>query len=252
MPEPGKTSTVPAPDIRVVLVGTSHPGNIGAAARAMRTMGLEQLVLVKPLRFPHADATARAAGADGLLTRALVVPDLASAVADCAWVVATSARPRHLRWPEVDPRGFAREALVRAASAPVAVVFGRENSGLSNDELDRCHALLRLPAVADFSSLNLAAAVQVVAYQIRLECIGAGGQSVSPAADASGEPVTQQEMEGLYAHLERVLVAIGYLDPEKPRLLPRRLRRMFNRMQPDRAELNILRGILADVEKRAR
>jgi TrmH family RNA methyltransferase len=249
MPEPGKTSTVPAPDIRVVLVETSHPGNIGAAARAMRAMGLEQLVLVNPARYPHADASARAAGADGLLTRARVVPDLASAVADCAWVVATSARPRHLRWPEVDPRGFAREALARAQRAPVAVVFGRESSGLSNGELDRCHALLRLPAVAAFSSLNLAAAVQVVAYEIRLACLVGRREAAGAAPGTDGEQVTQAEMESFYAHLERVLVTIGYLDPDKPRLLSRRLRRMFNRMQPDRAELNILRGILSDVEK---
>jgi len=231
----------------VVLVQTSHPGNIGAAARAMRAMGLEQLVLVDPLRFPHADATARAAGADRLLTRARVVPDLASAVADCAWVVGTSARDRRLAWPEGEPRGFAHEALARASAAPVAVVFGRENAGLSNDELDRCHALLRLPTVDDFSSLNLAAAVQVVAWEIRMASLAA--PAAAPAAPAAGGVVTQAEMEGFYAHLERTLAAIGYFDPAAPRLLPRRLRRMFNRMQMDRAELNILRGILADVDK---
>ena len=237
----------PAPDIRVVLVETSHPGNIGGAARAMRAMGLEQLVLVNPARFPHADATARAAGADRLLARARVVPDLASAIADCGWVVATSARDRRLAWPEAEPRGFAAQAVERARSAPVAVVFGRENSGLSNEELDRCHALLRLPTVADYSSLNLAAAVQVVAWEIRMAAAGAPAGQGGP--EASGGAVTQADMEGFYAHLERTLAGIGYFDPQAPRLLPRRLRRMFNRMQMDRAELNILRGILADVDK---
>jgi len=243
----GESTPAAAPDIRVVLVQTSHPGNIGAAARAMRAMGLDRLVLVNPVRFPHADATARAAGADGLLVRAQVVPDLAHAVADCGYVVATSARGRHLAWPEVDARGFAAQAIERARAAPVAVVFGRENSGLSNEELDRCHALLRLPTAPDFSSLNLAAAVQVVAWEIRMAMLAQ--TRASAQEPAPGDAVTQAEMEGFYAHLEHTLAAIGYFDPEAPRLLRRRLRRMFNRMQPDRAELNILRGILADVDR---
>lgn len=246
MPEAGKTPPVTIPDIRIVLVETTHPGNIGAAARAMRTMGLEHLVLVNPSRFPHAEATARAAGADGILSRARVVPDLATAVADCAHVVGTSARDRHIGWPEVDARAFAAQAWAGRGELPVAVVFGRENSGLSNDELDRCHALLRLPAVADYSSLNLAAAVQVVAYEIRMAGVSAAARTTR---DDEREAVTQADMDGFYEHLERTLTDIGYFDPQAPKLLRRRLRRMFNRMRPDRPELNILRGILSRVDR---
>jgi len=251
MPDSGTTQLSgagPLCNIRVVLVGTTHPGNIGAAARAMKTMGLCELVLVSPAQFPHAEATVRASGADDLLERASVVTTLAQAVAPCSWVVGTSARPRHIRWPEVDARRFADEALVRARAAPVAVVFGRENSGLSNQELDRCHALLRLPAVAEFSSLNLAAAVQVVAYELRMLASAGVRQQGGTTATA----VTQAEMDGFYAHLEDALTDIGYFDPSSPKLLPRRLRRMFNRMAPDRPELNILRGILTATQQRAR
>jgi TrmH family RNA methyltransferase len=251
MPDTGKTPS--ARDarlsrVRVVLVGTTHPGNIGAAARALKTMGLRELLLVSPLSFPHADATARASGADDVLARVQVVDTLSEAVAPCTWVVGTSARARHIRWPEVDARQFAAQALDRAASGNVAVVFGRESSGLSNDELDRCHALLRLPAAADFSSLNLAAAVQVVAYELRM---AATAGAVQPQQDGTGG-ITQQEMDRFYVHLEQALTDIGYFDPEAPRLLRRRLRRMFNRMAPDRPELNILRGILTAAQQRVR
>ncbi|MFT5175946.1 MAG: TrmH family RNA methyltransferase, partial [Gammaproteobacteria bacterium] len=157
--------------VRVVLVGTTHPGNIGAAARAMKTMGLNELVLVRPRHFPHADATARASGADDLLTTARVVDTLAEAVESCPYVVGTSARPRHLRWPEVDAREFATTVTAQHATAAVAVVFGRENSGLSNEELDCCQAVLRLPANPAYSSLNLAAAVQLVAYELRMAAV---------------------------------------------------------------------------------
>lgn len=251
MPDSGTTQLFgadPLGNIRVVLVGTTHPGNIGASARAMKTMGLGDLVLVNPATFPHAEATVRASGADDLLARAAVVTTLAEAVAPCGWVVGTSARPRHIRWPEVDARGFACEAFVRARAAPVAVVFGRENSGLSNQELDRCHALLRLPSVAEFSSLNLAAAVQVVAYELRMVASHGARQQGEAAATA----VTQVEMDGFYAHLEDTLTDIGYFDPSSPRLLRRRLRRMFNRMAPERPELNILRGILTATQQRTR
>lgn len=252
MPEAGKTQRAQADpraaQVRVVLVRTSHPGNIGAAARAMKTMGLSRLVLVAPALFPNAMATARAAGADDLLAAASVVATLDEAVADCSWVVGTSARTRHIDWPEVDARGFAVQAWQRAREAPVAVVFGRENSGLSNQELDRCQALLRLDTNPGFASLNLAAAVQVVAYELRM----AHQAAVPQARPGDSQAVTQGEMEGFYAHLEQALVEIGFHDPLAPRLLPRRLRRMFNRMAPDRMELNILRGILAAAQKSSR
>jgi len=240
--------------VRIVLVGTTHPGNIGAAARAMKTMGLDHLVLVRPRHFPHADATARASGADDILVRASVVDTLAAAVVSCTYVVGTSARPRHLGWPEVDAREFATTAITGHASGSVAVVFGRENSGLSNEELDCCQAVLRLPANPAYSSLNLAAAVQLVAYELRMAAVhGARGDSFGHTPQiAAADAVTQGDMEGLFAHLEQALEDIGYFDPRSPKLLRRRLRRMFNKMAPDRSELNILRGILGAAQHAAR
>ena len=239
-------------DLWVVLVGTTHPGNIGAAARAMKTMGLSRLILVAPKQFPSAEATARASGADDLLAGAVVAGTLAEAVAPCAWVVGTSARARHIQWPEVDARTFAAEATRRARSGPVAVVFGRENSGLSNAELDRCHALLRLPSAPDFSSLNLAAAVQVVSYELCMAQEAFAGGPPGDDGPVAHDAVTQADMDGFFDHLEQALIDVGYFDPGAPRLLRRRLRRMFNRMSPDRSELNILRGILTAAQRHSR
>ena len=237
----GETTTVdPLQGVHIVLVEPTHPGNIGAAARAMKAMGLEHLRLVAPARFPSAEATARAAGADDVLHAARVVGSVDEAVADCGLVLGTTARARRVEWPVIDPREAARRAVHQAVRAPVAVLFGRESAGLTNVELDRCHALIRIPAAARFSSLNVAAAVQIVAYELRTE---AGGIGVA-AAPAQSPPATAEELEGFYRHLEETLVRIGYLDPAAPKLLMRRLRRLFSRAEPDRAEINILRGIL--------
>ncbi|MCA9750806.1 MAG: RNA methyltransferase [Gemmatimonadetes bacterium] len=239
------------PRLRVVLVETSHPGNIGAVARAMKTMGLARLALVEPKRFPCAEATAMAAGADDILYDATVHDTLDAALAGTAWVVGASARDRRrVDWPVLEPAPFASEALARAADVEVALVFGREHSGLSNDELDRCHALLRIPTSADYHSLNLAAAVQVAAWELR-EAALAGATRPDDAGRAR-ESVAVADMEGFYAHLEQVLAEVGYLDRRSPRLLMRRLRRLFNRAQPDRPELNILRGILAATQRARR
>ena len=194
-----------------------------------------------------------AAGAHDLLYEAEVHDTLEAALAGAAWVVGASARDRRrIDWPVLAPDAFARETLRRAAEAEVAVVFGREHSGLSNAELDRCHALLRIPTNPDYHSLNLAAAVQVVAWELREAAIAAGGAVPAAAEEPDRETVSGAEMEGFYEHLERALVTVGYLDPDQPRLLMRRLRRIYNRVQPDRAELNILRGILAAVERSRR
>jgi TrmH family RNA methyltransferase len=231
-------------NLRMVLVGTTHPGNIGASARAMKTMGLTRLVLVQPQRYPCAEATAMASGADDLLHRAPVVDNLDRALADCVLVVGASARPRGLTFPELDPRAAARLLIEAAAQAPVALVFGRESSGLSNDELDRCQYMVRIPANPGYSSLNLAAAVQVLAYELRLALLDQEpGQSVE-----ASEPAPYQELERFYEHLQEVLLATGFLDPANPRHLMRRLRRLFNRARPDRNEINILRGILSSVQ----
>jgi len=238
--------------IRIVLVETSHPGNIGAAARAMRTMGLAHLYLVRPARFPCAEATARAAGADELLYRAAVCSTLEEAVADCAWTVATSARARRLEWPRYSPRECAARAIAEARGGEVALVFGREQFGLTNEELDRCQAIAAIPADPEFCSLNMAAAVQLFAYELRCVALGSQAEPASSAPRAADAPVTTRELEGLYTHLETALADIGYYDPNAPKLLMRRLRRLFGRVRLERAELDILRGILAAAQRAAK
>lgn len=231
--------------VRVVLVGTTHPGNIGAAARAMKTMGVGGLYLVEPKRFPCAEATARAAGADDILARCRICATFEEAIADCALVIAASARRRSIPWPEADPREAARQALEEAGRGDVALVFGREHSGLTNDELDLCNLMVRIPTAEAFASLNLAAAVQVLVYELRQAAL-AGTEEGQPAADPAAPA---EEMERLYAHLEEVMIAVGFLDPAHPRRLMRRLRRLFSRALPDQQEVNILRGLLAAVQE---
>ena len=253
----------------IVLVEPTHPGNVGAAARAMKAMGLDRLCLVAPRRFPSAEATARAAGADDVLHAARIVGSLDEALADCGFVLGTTARSRRIEWPVFDAHEGARRAVAQAARTPVAVVFGRESAGLTNAELDRCHALVRIPTAAHFSSLNVAAAVQILVYEMRIaayggdagthgqkagargkgtearrEVAGAHGESAGKCPSPPSPPATTGELEGFYRHLEATLVEIGYLDPAAPRFLMRRLRRLFNRSGPDRTEIGILRGIL--------
>ena len=230
----------PLHHLRIVLVEPTHPGNIGATARAMKAMGLRRLWLVAPARFPSAQATARAAGADDVLHEARIVEAVDDAIADCGLVLGTTARARRIEWPVVDAREGACRSVAQAVETPVAVLFGRERSGLTNAEIDKCHALIRIPVSAHFSSLNVAAAVQIVTYEMRL---AAHGRSVTTAA-RQAPAATGDELEGFYRHLEDTLVRIGYLDPAAPKLLMRRLRRLFSRAEPDRAEINILRGIL--------
>lgn len=227
-----------AASIRIVLVETSHPGNIGAAARALRVMGLRELVLVRPLQFPHADATAMAAHADDVLESARVVHSLDEALAGCTMVFGTSARRRTLEWAEHDARSAAAHALGAGEDTVVAFVFGRERTGLTNAELERCHYMLHVPTAAEYGSLNLAQAVQIVAYELLM----AHGASASRAR--ADPPPAHEDMLRFYEHLERTLTDIGFLDPDNPRQLMRRLRRYFNRSEPSAVELNILRGIL--------
>ena len=230
--------------IRIVLVGTTHPGNIGAVARAMKNMGLTELALVDPRYFPDKEATARASGAEDLLENATVVHTLAEAIEDCVYVAGASVRSRAISWPCLDARDCAARLLEESARGPVAAVFGPENSGLSNSDLDHCDTLLTIPTNPDFSSLNLAMAVQVVTYELRAAQAGQ-----SPGYEADAPLATSREMENFYEHLERVLTDVQFLDPDNPRHLMRRLRRLFIRARPDQNEVNILRGILAAVEK---
>ena len=235
--------------VRVVLVDTSHPGNIGAVARAMWTMGLTRLSLVRPKRYPSAEATARAAGADGLLYDAPVLDSLDAALADCTWVVGTTVRSRHLQLPRLSPREFAARAVEEANRGEVALVFGREQTGLSNEELDQCQAVASIASNPQFGSLNVAAAVQVFAYELRVSATDAARRPIGPSSAEGARAPTSAEMEGLYTHLEQALADIGYFNPDHPKLLMRRLRQLYARARPDRAELNILRGILAATQR---
>ena len=229
--------------IRFVLCETSHPGNIGAAARAMKTMGFSELVLVNPEDFPSHTAEARSSGAIDVLANARVVGSLREAVEGCGLVVGASARRRSLQWPEMNPRECAAESLGVATSTPVAIVFGTERSGLRNDQMDLCNALVYIPANPAYSSLNLASAVQLIAYELRF----AQGDFQPPKAP-EWPPATADEMELFYEHLERVLLKSGFLKPDNPRHLQRKLRRIFNRARLDDHEMQIMRGILAAVE----
>ena len=234
-------------NVRIVLVETTHPGNIGAAARAMKTMGLGDLALVNPGGFPSAEATARASGADDLLDRATVCDELGQALAGCRLVVGASARRRTVEWPTLSPRQAAETLLAEAIQGPVALVFGRESSGLSNPELDRCQYLAHIPTNPGFSSLNMAAAVQLFAYEI----YQVHGASTAPAAMEPREVAPADALEGLHRHLAQALTDIGFADPQQSRKLLRRLRRLFNRARPDRDEINILRGILSAAQRLA-
>lgn len=235
--------------IRIVLTEPSHPGNIGATARAMKTMGLSELWLVSPKEFPSAAATALASGADDILASATSVGSLAEAIADCAFVAGASARLRSLSWPTTDARSCAAELWARTAGGPVAVVFGPEHSGLTNEDLARCHLLVHIPANPVYSSLNLAMAVQVVCYELLM-----AHPARAVAGTAVGEesleapPATADELEAFHGHLEDVMRRSGFLNPDHPRQLRLRLRRLFNRARLDRTEINILRGFLAAVD----
>lgn len=242
-------------NIRVVLVNTSHPGNIGGAARAMKNMGLSQLVLVQPEDFPSGDAVARASGATDILDAALVVDTLEEALAGCSVVLGTSARDRRIPWPLLDPRECATTSLEHVEQGgQVALVFGREYAGLTNEELQRCHFHVHIPSDPEFGSLNLAAAVQVLTYEVRMAWLARQGQPTKMAklettAMLNSQLVTVEELEAYFRHLEQTLIAIRFLDPEKPRHLMARLRRLYGRCGISRLEMNILRGILTETLK---
>lgn len=232
-------------NLQFVLVETSHPGNIGAAARAMKNMGIGRLALVNPCDYQTYDCYARASGADELVDNATVYQDLASAVADSNLVVGTSARVRSLAWPQLSPRQAAAEVLGLTQESSASVVFGRERSGLTNEELALCSSLLVIPTDGAFSSLNIAAAVQVVAYEVM--CATELPQQV--VEDPTEAPADQAELHRFYDHLFDVMQQVDYLDPDNPRLLESRIRRLFNRTRPNRPELQLLRGFLSAVQK---
>jgi tRNA/rRNA methyltransferase len=244
------TNILPAPPdallarLRVVLVRTSHPGNIGAAARAMYTMGLLRLVLVQPAKFPHPEADALATGAAAVLEHATVAATLDEALAGCALAIGLSARPRAFAGSVMSVREASHEAVARARELEVALVFGTEMSGLSNEELAQCGIAATIPANPGYASLNLAAAVQVAAYEMRMAA-GAGDVWRAPRF----APATHDDVESLHAHAQRTLTAMRFLDPARPRMLMPRLRRLFGRAGLEREEVNILQGILARIDE---
>lgn len=234
-------------NIKIVLVETSHPGNIGAAARAMKNMGLSNLVLVNPKVFPSAEATSRASGADNILASATVCKSLQEALQLCELVLGASARIRHLGWSEVGSKKGCELAIATAKAAPVALVFGRENSGLTNEELELCHHLLHIPTNRDFSSLNVASAVQVLCYEVYSAVIG---EQVIESPEVEDRPATSQEFEGFFEHLLKTLEKTEFLELYKTKRLQQRIRRIFYRSELNRTEVNILRGILTAVNNK--
>jgi tRNA/rRNA methyltransferase len=237
----------PLSSLRVVLSRTSHPGNIGAAARAMKTMGFADLALVAPRHFPDPDATAMAAGAADVLAQARVFASLEGALADCALAVGFSARERELSHAPLTLREAAAPILEATHEGKVALVFGNETSGLSNAELSRCQRFVKIPSNPAYGSLNLAAAVQVACYEL---AVAANALAAPPARERGAASVG--DIEGLYAHLENAAVSSGFLDPEKPGRFMERMRRMFARTRLERQEVKLLRGLLSSLEKKRR
>ena len=233
-------------NIDIVMVGTTHPGNIGAAARAMHNMSFANLVLVQPKCPVGEIAYARASGANSVLDQRRNPDDLQQAVRDCSLVIGSSARKRSLAWPELSPRQLAEKINDLDADSRVALVFGREHSGLTNEELQHCHYMVNIPTNPDFSSLNVASAIQIICYEIFNQ-----NPSETRVIPVSGQDVaaTSEEIEGYYQHLEQVMTTTQFLDTNNPGLLLQRLRRLYQRAELSKNEVNILRGILSSVEK---
>lgn len=235
-------------NVRIVLVNTSHTGNIGSVCRAMKTMGLSDLVLVDPVQEPDSHASALAAGATDILGNAKIVPELKDAIADCQLTIATSARSRTLSWPMLEPRECGKKVVEEGRNAKVALVFGRENSGLTNEELQQCQFHVHIPSNPEYSSLNLAMAVQTLCYEIRMHFLDSQQAQFEPS---DVEYPNSEQLEGFYTHLEEALTKTGFIVKQHPGQVMAKLRRLFNRARPESHELNILRGVLASIEKSA-
>ncbi|MFJ5428389.1 tRNA (cytosine(32)/uridine(32)-2'-O)-methyltransferase TrmJ [Pectobacterium actinidiae] len=234
-------------NIRIVLVETSHTGNMGSVARAMKTMGLSKLYLVNPLVRPDSQAIALAAGASDVIGNATIVDSFDQALEGCGLVVGTSARSRTLPWPMLEPRECGVRSAQEAEHAPVALVFGRERVGLTNEELQKCHYHVAIPANAEYSSLNLAMAVQIIAYEVRIAHLDRL-QAGQPEHEESPYPLVD-DLERFYQHLEQTLLQTGFIRPAHQGQVMNKLRRLFTRARPESQELNILRGILSSVQK---
>ena len=232
-------------NIRVVLVGTTHPGNIGASARAMKNMGLNNLFLVNPKEFPAPRATWRAANAADILDNAIVVETIDQAIEGCSLIIGTSARDRRIPWPTLDARDCGNRVVNEARSHKVAILFGREDRGLSNEELQKCTYHMNIPTDSEYSSLNLAMAVQLLCYEIRMAFLENSKDNLTwdqPLA-------TADQLESFYDHLFSTLVTLKFYDPENPKQLITRLKRLFSRVRLDQMEVSILRGLLSSIER---
>jgi tRNA (cytidine32/uridine32-2'-O)-methyltransferase len=238
----------PLHNARVVLVHTSHPGNIGAVARAMKNMGLKQLYLVKPKLFPHERAVWRSASAVDILDNAVVVETLDEAVADCGLVVGTSARGRRIPWPLVNPRVCADRVYPELSQHPVALVFGREDRGLTNEELQRCNLHVNIPTSDEYTSLNLGMAVQVITYELQMAHV-AGELSSDDMRDWDTKLAKADDIERLFVHMEQALTDMEFLKPSAPKQLMTRLRRLFNRTRLDDLEVQMMRGVLTSSQQ---
>ncbi len=237
--------------ISIVLCQTSHPGNIGASARAMKNMGLQQLVLVEPATFPSALATERASGADDILSKAKVYSTLEEGVADCQWLFGTSARSRAFPWPQLTPfEAAAKIMALTTQQQSVGILFGPEQSGLSNEQLQHCDFHIAIPANPEYSSLNLGSAVQIISYEIYQAWLKLKTDQEKTVSFQLGEKATQQELSGLLEHFSNVAIDIGFLDPKHPKKLLPRLRRLFVKAQLEKEEINLLRGFLKLVQGR--
>ncbi len=246
--------------VRIVMVNTTLPANIGSALRAMKTMGLSKLVLVAPKTYPHPDIDALAAGATDLIEQIEIVETLADAIKDCHLVFGTSARSRTIPWPLLDARPAAEKSISAVVNdqQDVAVVFGREDRGLTNEELAMANYHVTIPVNTDYGVLNVAQAIQVICYEMRMATLAVvesaeDKAATMPVTDTESmqwdEPlVTHEQMEQFYPHIEKMLAEIEFLDPKNPRLLPLRLRRLFGRIQLDRMEYHLLRGIFSRVQ----
>lgn len=230
--------------LRIVLVNTSHPGNIGGAARAMKNMGLSSLYLVAPRKYPDPEANWRAAGGEDLLASAVVVETLEEAIADCQLVIGTSARERRIPWPLLTPRECGDQAVAETQQHEVALVFGREDRGLTNDELHKCNAHVHIPANPAYSALNLATAVQVLCYEYRMSALALEQGKPIHYDDWDMPPADNRALEAYYQHLQTTLERLGFIEPDNPRQTMTRLRRLYSRIRLDDMELNIMRGIL--------
>ncbi|MGK9173307.1 tRNA (cytosine(32)/uridine(32)-2'-O)-methyltransferase TrmJ [Yokenella regensburgei] len=238
-------------NIRIVLVETSHTGNMGSVARAMKTMGLTNLWLVNPLVKPDSQAIALAAGASDVIGNAQIVDTLDEALAGCSLVVGTSARSRTLPWPMLDPRECGLKSVDEGKHAPVALVFGRERVGLTNDELQKCHYHVAIAANPEYSSLNLAMAVQVIAYEVRMAWLATQEESNAALQTEEEAPYPLvDDLERFYGHLEKTLLSTGFIRENHPGQVMNKLRRLFTRARPESQELNILRGMLASIEQK--